>query len=271
MVELMHPPRLPHRPRRILRQAVLLGSVTALHLFFISLMPPAARGDIYQSLEPDGTLSFTDVPTDSRFRKVAPGLTGISPRAPVKNLDRTIARHSLRHQLHPALLAAIIKAESDFDPTAVSKAGAVGLMQLMPQTARKLNVRDIYDPDENIGGGARLMRSLLDRFNGNLPLALAAYNAGADRVERYRTLPPIQETRRFVTKVLRFYRAFLFQEFLPQSRLSNPAYSARSYSLRDPAWDRGIVSRSEAVSKSSRSSLLCCLQPGRVASGKSAR
>ena len=271
MVEFMHPHRLPHRPRRILRHAVLLGSVTALHVFFISLMPPAARGDTYQSLEPDGTLSFTDVPTDSRYRRVASGLTGITPRVPVKHLDRTIARHSLRHQLHPALLAAIIKAESDFDPTAVSKAGAVGLMQLMPQTARKLNVRNIYDPDENIGGGARLMRSLLDRFNGNLPLALAAYNAGADRVERYRTLPPIQETRRFVTKVLRFYRAFLFQEFSPQSRLSNQAYSARPFSLRDPAWDRGIVSRSEAMSKSSRSSLLCCPQPGRFASGKSAR
>src|SRR5205809_288994 len=173
MVEFMHPHRLPHRPRRILRHAVLLASVTTLHVFFISLMP---------------------------------------------------------------------------------------------QTARKLNVRNIYDPDENIGGGARLMRSLLDRFNGNLPLALAAYNAGADRVERYRTLPPIQETRRFVTKVLRFYRAFLFQEFSPQSRLSNQAYSARPLSLRDPAWDRGIASRSEAMSKSPRSSMLCCLQRGRLTS-----
>ncbi len=271
MVDFMGSLRLQHRLRRILRQAVFLGSVTALHLFLMSMIPPAARGDIYQYLEPDGTLSFTNVPTDSRFRRVAPGLTGISPRVPVKHLDRTIARHSLRHRLHPALLAAIIKAESDFDPTAVSKAGAVGLMQLMPQTARKLNVRNIYDPDENIGGGARLLRSLLDRFNGNLPLALAAYNAGADRVERYRTLPPIDETRRYVTKVLRLYRAFLFREFPPSSSLSSPAYSVRPFGLRDPAWDRGTLARSEAVSRSSRSSLLCCLQPARLASGKSAR
>ena len=251
----------------MLRQAMLLGSVTALQVVLMAVNPPAARADIYQYLEPDGTLSFTDVPTDSRYRRVAPGLTGISPRVPVKNLDRTIARHSLRHRLHPALLAAIIKAESNFDPTAVSKAGAVGLMQLMPQTARKLNVRNIYDPDENIGGGARLVRSLLDRFNGNLPLALAAYNAGADRVERYQTLPPIQETRRFVTKVLRFYRAFLFREF-PSAPLT---YSLRPFGARDAAWDRGALARSDAVSRSSRSSLLCCLQPGRLASGKSAR
>src|SRR2546430_10393533 len=163
MVEFMHPHRLPHRPRRMLRHAVLLGSVPALHVFFIPLMPPAARGDTYQSLEPDGTLSFTDVPTDSRYRRVTSGLTGITPRVPVKHLDRTIARHSLRHQLHPALLAAIIKAESDFDPTAVSKAGAVGLMQLMPQTAWELNVRNIYYSDEIIGVGARMVRFMLDR------------------------------------------------------------------------------------------------------------
>ena len=251
----------------MLRQAMLLGSVTTLQVVLMAVNPPAARADIYQYLEPDGTLSFTDVPTDSRFSRVGPASTGISSRVTVKHLDRTIARHSLRHRLHPALLAAIIKAESDFDPTAVSKAGAVGLMQLMPQTARKLNVQNIYDPDENIGGGARLIRSLLDRFNGNLPLALAAYNAGADRVERYQTLPPIQETRRFVTKVLRFYRAFLFREFPAAS----PTYSLRPFGLRDPAWDRGILARSESVSRSSRSSLLCCLQPGRLPSGKSAR
>lgn len=267
MVEFMRPLRLQHWPRRTLRQAVLFGSVTALHLVLISIIPPAARGDIYQYLEPDGTLSFTDVPTDSRFRRVGPRLTGIGSRVPVKHLDRTIARHSLRHRLHPALLAAIIKAESDFDPRAVSKAGAVGLMQLMPQTARKLNVRNIYDPDENVGGGATLLRSLLDRFNGNLPLALAAYNAGADRVERYQTLPPIEETRRFVTKVLRFYRAFLFREF-PSAPLT---YSVRPFGLRDPAWDRGTLARSDAVSRSSRSSLLCCLHPDRFALGISAR
>src|SRR5438034_11582816 len=103
MVDFMHPHRLPHRPRRILRHAVLLGSVTALHVFFISLMPQAARGDTYQSLAPAGTLSFTDFPNDSRHKRIASGLTGPPPRLPVKHVDTTIARHSLPHQLHPLL------------------------------------------------------------------------------------------------------------------------------------------------------------------------
>ena len=109
-------------------------------------------------------------------------------------------------------VVAIIKAESDFDPRAVSRAGAVGLMQLMPQTAMKLDVRDLYDPEDNIGGGTKYLRQLLDRFRGNLPLALAAYNAGERVVDRYRTLPPIDETRQYVRKVLRYYRLFLARD-----------------------------------------------------------
>jgi soluble lytic murein transglycosylase len=95
---------------------------------------------------------------------------------------------------------------------AVSRAGAIGLMQLMPQTAVHLDVHDLYNPDQNIGGGTKYLRQLLDRFNGNLPLALAAYNAGETAVERYHTLPPFEETRQYVKKVLRFYRTFLSTE-----------------------------------------------------------
>jgi soluble lytic murein transglycosylase len=120
-----------------------------------------------------------------------------------------ISRFSREHQLHPALIRAVIKAESDFDPRAVSRAGAIGLMQLMPQTAVRLDVRDLYNPEDNIGGGTKYLRQLLDRFRGNLPLALAAYNAGEHVVDRYRTVPPIKETRQYVRKVLRYYRTFL--------------------------------------------------------------
>lgn len=163
--------------------------------------------DLYRHIERDGTVSFTNVPSDGRFKKVDI-LTAPRNRLSMGRLQGTIVQHSLRQHLDPALLSAVIKAESDFNPDAVSRAGAIGLMQLMPKTALNMNIQDPFDPDENIAGGAKYLRYLLDRFNGNLPLALAAYNAGATRVERYDTLPPIRETRRYVKKVLRYYRMF---------------------------------------------------------------
>ncbi len=129
-------------------------------------------------------------------------------RVSKKELDQAIAWYAKRHRLHPALLRAVIKAESDFVPTAVSRRGALGLMQLMPRTAASLRVRDPFNPIDNIGGGAKHLRYLLDRFNGNVPLALAAYNAGEYRVKQYQQIPPIQETRYYVQKVLRYYQTF---------------------------------------------------------------
>jgi soluble lytic murein transglycosylase len=136
-----------------------------------------------------------------------------------RELEPVISRFSRQHQLHPALIRAVIKAESDFDPLAVSRAGAVGLMQLMPQTAKRFDVRDLYDPEDNIAGGTKYLRQLLDRFRGNLPLALAAYNAGENVVERYRALPPIDETRQYVRRVLHYYRTFLLKDRPAGSRV----------------------------------------------------
>ncbi len=186
-----------------------LGALATLLIFTTSAFPPVVLGDIYQYIDGDGTVHLTNVPSDPRFKKVLAESTSLRPRIPASKFEQAILRHSKEHRLHPALLRAVIKAESDFDPTAISRAGAVGLMQLMPETAVKLDVRNPYDPEENIAGGARHLRYLLDRFHGNLALALAAYNAGEHRVDQYRTLPPIDETRHYVTKVLRFYRAFL--------------------------------------------------------------
>ncbi len=199
----------------------------------------AEKSEIYHFVQPDGTLVFSNVPTDPRFKKVTRA-SRVRPRVPAHSLERAIARTSKAHGISPALLRAVIKAESDFDPMAVSRAGAVGLMQLMPETAELLNVQDPYDPAENIDGGARYLRYLLDRFDGNLPLALAAYNAGENRVERYRTLPPITETRQYVFKVLRYYRAFINSQprtrrspsSLLTSPLSLPSVSSSSGSLR---------------------------------------
>jgi soluble lytic murein transglycosylase-like protein len=182
----------------------------------LTALPAAA--DVYQYIDSDGTISLTNVPNVPRYRRVVSALPRSRTVISAGELEPVIARHSRTHRLHPALIRAVIKTESDFDPQAVSRAGAIGLMQLMPQTAVRLDVRDSYNPDENIGGGTKYLRQLLDRFDGNLPLALAAYNAGEHTVERYQGLPPIAETRQYVKKVLRYYRTFLTNDRLSSSR-----------------------------------------------------
>ena len=125
-----------------------------------------------------------------------------------KQINLFIGGYAKQYHLEPALLRAVIKVESDFNPTAVSPKGAQGLMQLMPPTAAALNVLDPFDPDENIRAGAGELRRLLDRFGGNLRLALAAYHAGEARVIRSVGVPPFRSTKRYIGEVLRYYRMF---------------------------------------------------------------
>ena len=110
-----------------------------------------------------------------------------------------------RHGVDPALVHAIVKVESDFNPYAMSRKGAMGLMQLMPETAVNMNVRNTFSPDENIDGGVRYLRYLIDRYEGNLSLALAAYNAGETAVKRWGTVPPFAETQSYVQRILKLY------------------------------------------------------------------
>jgi soluble lytic murein transglycosylase-like protein len=216
------------------RTAALFSVAAAL---LLNALP--SQADVYQYIDANGTISLTNVPNDPRYRRVIAELPRARTVISDGELEPVIARHSRAHRLHPALIRAVIKTESDFDPQAVSRAGAIGLMQLMPQTAVRLDVRDSYNPDENIGGGTKYLRQLLDRFNGNLPLALAAYNAGEHTVERYQGLPPIPETRQYVQKVLRYYRTFLTNDRLSSSRtyraqaLGGESTSARSFAA-DP-------------------------------------
>jgi|CXWL01.1.fsa_nt_gi soluble lytic murein transglycosylase len=190
---------------------LLLGTaLVGVHWLLSGL--PAAQAEIYQYIDANGTISLTNVPTDLRYRRITTQPNRLHPVLSERELEPMINRYSRQHQLHPALIRAVIKAESGFDPMAVSRAGAIGLMQLMPQTAVRLEVRDLYDPEDNIGGGTKYLRQLLDRFRGNLPLALAAYNSGEHTVDRYRGLPPIDETRQYVRKVIRYYRTFLIKD-----------------------------------------------------------
>ena len=113
-----------------------------------------------------------------------------------------------RHDIDPALVKAIIMAESGYNPNAVSKRGAKGLMQLMPSTAEALGVEDAFNPEQNISGGVRYFKLLVNRFDGDVKLALAAYNAGPQRVEGNNRIPPIEETRTFVRRVMQYLEEY---------------------------------------------------------------
>ena len=147
-------------------------------------------------------LLIAAVPTPTR-----PDYDGAHPRYSKEEIHRAIAWYAKKHRLDPALLRAIIKTESDFRQHAVSHKGAVGLMQLTPATAARLRVSDAHDSIQNIRGGAKQLRHLLNLYQGDLPLALAAYNAGVHRVKEHK-VPRIRETRAYVKKVLRYYEVF---------------------------------------------------------------
>lgn len=131
-------------------------------------------------------------------------VTNLDPSTP-DGIESLINAISAEHGVHPALVKAMIKVESNYNRRAVSSKGALGLMQLIPSTGRKFGVRDFFDPRQNIEGGVRHLKSLLGMFGGNLDLSLAAYNAGENLVQRIRRVPPIPETRDYVRKVRSLY------------------------------------------------------------------
>src|SRR6266850_5724783 len=144
---------------------------------------------------------------DSEIMKIARDAVEASDSsveiAEIVEIEAHIREVAVRYDIPPILVAAIVEAESEFNPRAVSRRGARGLMQLMPRTASSLQVSDSFDPYENIEGGVRHLRSLMDRYRGDLPLVLAAYNAGEQAVVVYRGVPPFPETRRYVSRILR--------------------------------------------------------------------
>jgi len=151
--------------------------------------------------------SASDVPGLGIHRegKIVITITGTRPLAAPVYLSALINDAARAHGVDPKLVAAVAKRESAFNPAAVSRRGACGLMQLMPATARSFGVTDIFDPRQNVEAGVRYLRSLIDSFNGNVDLALAAYNAGPGAVQRYRGMPPFSETRAYVSAIRASY------------------------------------------------------------------
>jgi len=174
-----------------------------------ALFPAAAKGDIYRHVDAEGVIHLTNVPTNTnikydlilRERRV---LFRVKP-TDITKYDHLITRASEKYNVDSALVKAVIKAESNFDHKAVSAKGARGLMQLMPATATSLQVQDSFQPENNIEGGVRYLRYLLNLFKGNLSLALAAYNAGEGAVARHHySIPPFRETQTYVKRVLHY-------------------------------------------------------------------
>ena len=185
----------------------------ALTLAFMFLTSVCVYADIYMYIDADGIMHFTNAPTasDRDYRVYIREKSAYRPSAfhSSDEYDELISQASKQYGVDNLLVKAIIKAESDFDPKAISKKGAMGLMQIMPQNFQHLDIENPFDPQENILGGTRYFKYLYDRFDGKLALSLAAYNAGPTAVDNYnKTIPPYRETEQYVERVLAYYRNY---------------------------------------------------------------
>lgn len=198
--------------------------ISAIGLFAALTWGTSVQADIYSYTDENGMVHFTNVPNDKRFRVVlrsssfstdgsqAPAVrtpSGGFLKANLKRFSSIVEEAAKTYQLEPALLHAVITAESSYNPNALSPKGATGLMQLMPATARRYGVSNIWDPNQNIFGGAQYLRYLLQLFNNDMSLAVAAYNAGEHNVMKYgNRIPPFRETIDYVPKVLGLFKHY---------------------------------------------------------------
>jgi soluble lytic murein transglycosylase-like protein len=220
---LVQPDDRPDRPRRLARGRSPAPRAAGLLLAaaVLALFPRTAAADIFSYTDAKGVLHLTNKPGgDRRFRvfvKSPPSARRTSAAAvpPSDGSPERFTRYApwiqeaaTTYRIPEELIRAVIKCESDYDPRAVSRAGAQGIMQLMPETAARMGVRDAFEPREAILGGARYLRLLMDAFGGDLERVVAAYNAGEAAVVRYAGIPPYEETRGYVARVLAFYRRY---------------------------------------------------------------
>lgn len=182
---------------------------------FIIFLFPSSYADIYKYIDEKGITCYTDAPINNKADLIMKEKKEITNQYKTKTTKKVspentdyhtlVYEKATKYNIDPLLVKAVIKTESNWNEWAVSRKGAIGLMQLMPATAREMNVNNPFNPEENIEGGVKYLRYLLERFNGDLTLALAAYNAGPNWVEKFGFIPPISETREYVRKVLSLY------------------------------------------------------------------
>jgi len=213
-------------------------------LFLIAALPRHAQATMYTYVDEDGIVHFTNVPNDPNYQPVVrerrPKLSVQTSTGQIlipgnstdwdpdpDYYDNMIREAAHRFQVDPMLIKSVIRAESNFNYLAISRKGAVGLMQLMPTTADDMQVLDPFDPRENIHGGTRYLRKMLGMFNGNLRMALAAYNAGPNRVIRLGRVPRLKETVNYINKVQYFYREYR-QSSSPSKRWAKYNYDLSS-------------------------------------------
>ena len=199
-------------------------SITLPVLAAMLLLPQLAGATIYSFVDENGIAHFSNVPNDPQYRPildryperhaaeaanqgVASSRMGGAPASP-DSYDRLIKQAAHRYQVDPHLVKAVIRAESNFDCLARSNKGALGLMQLMPDTAMDMEVADPFDPQDNINGGTRYLSKMLSLFDGNMRLALAAYNAGPGKVIGIKQVPRIKETIDYVQRVQSYYQRY---------------------------------------------------------------
>ncbi|HKO92281.1 MAG TPA: lytic transglycosylase domain-containing protein, partial [Polyangiaceae bacterium] len=180
----------------------------------LCLTSSLAHADIYRYTDPDGVIHFSNVTKRGQLvqrhaqARGARSVRAAQPERSPAHYDPYIREAARLYQIPEALVRAVIRVESNFDPRAVSHANAQGLMQLIPATAERMLVSDPFDARQNVLGGTRYLRVLANLFNGNLQLTLAAYNAGEGAVIKYRGIPPYEETQSYVTKVMQFYNLY---------------------------------------------------------------
>jgi len=182
----------------------------------LAICPTVLWADIYRFVDGEGVVHFTNMQRDERYELyLREGPRGLPVGHESASLAWTMEyadRYSRAHNLSPALVKAIIRAESNGNRYAISRKGAKGMMQLMPFTSKRLKVNDPFDPVENIEGGVKYIKELLGTFGGNVAYAVAAYNAGPAAVRKHGGIPPYQETRVYVRRVLDYYRQYDSQE-----------------------------------------------------------
>ncbi len=183
--------------------------IVFLTLSFVCIESNNSFSDIYMYIDSNGVVNFTDVPTSTDYKLyIKEKKQRIKQSVSTKQYDEIIKKAQKKHGVEFSLIKAVIKVESGFNPKAVSKKGAKGLMQIMPDNYKNLFVKDPFNPSQNIMAGTLYLKRLLKRYEYKLPLALAAYNAGPQAVDKYKRIPPYQETQNYVRKVMKTYSAY---------------------------------------------------------------